>query len=1441
MIDNYLRYMLLFVRYTLCLAIVLSYSNSIHAAEVFTPGIYVNDANGDQYIVSGSNGSNGRSFWTIVSIHNSNNYFSGIWETGPAVGNSILAGTSNIVNYPSGYGPGRSYGVIGKNNRSGWYSGNALAAYGSGSTISIADLSSNGSTRDQFTLSLSTAKTLDSASEQYSSGIYRDFTGYGYLVSGAPSQSGRTAWTIVSLPDNPKVFNASWETGPAIGNSMLAGSSNISSYAPGYLPGRSYGVVGQTDFSGWYNGDFFAAVRAGDTISVSKLSYRGSTSDQFVLIKENSSSVSYGTGSENFSPGYYRSQDGKRYLVSGSGIANGRKFWTIASVSMPTIFNACWETGPAVGNSLLAGDSDISNYSAGYAAGRSYGVIGDNNISGWYNGYFLAAIQTGDTISLSYLGSRGSTSNQFVLTKEPGSADPLGPNTESYLAGTDYSDARGRTYTVSGSGGMWSVSGTNGTNFNAQWQTGPATSNTLLAGSSNISNYPQGYLAGRSYGVVGNNNFSGWYSGSYLAAARAGNTISLSRLSYDGSTSDQFTVTKGGTGGTGNAGKIALGASAYYVNKFDGKAVIRVTRTDGGVGMVAAMYSTTDGTAHSSTDYIPVSNTMLAWNDGDTESKFININIPNTASANTSFTITLSTPVGGAAIGSQATATVVIISDIKYFIDHYFDYTPPTPSLSTTATNPTKTSPIPISINFSKAVTGFAMNDIIATNGTLSGFTGSGKNYSVNVTPIADGLVTIRVPEGIAQDGSGNKNTASTVLSLTYDNTAPTVTLSSTASSPTGVSPIPVAITFSENVSNFDISDITVTNGSTSAFTGSGKNYSVNITPTANGTVTVRVPAGVAQDGAGNKNMVSADFSLIYDNTGPAVALTTTAPNPTKTSPIPVRIAFSEAVIGFVMGDITVTNGTLSGFTGAGANYSVKVTPIANAPVTVRVPAGVAQNGSGNYNRDSTALSITFDNKGPKAVLSSATPNQTNSPIPVSITFTEAAIGFVMKDITVTNGKLSEFTGSGANYSVKVTPIANGPVTVKVLAGIAQDEAGNKNVPSNILSRIYDRTSPKVTLSSTAANPTKTSPVPVTITFSESVTGFDMGLITVKNGTLSGFRGSGKSYSVRVTPTKKGVVSLKVNANAARDAAGNGNTASALLARTFTGIPKIKASAGPNQNIHGPYEVKLSGVNSRSGKEQVSYQWKQLDGPIVELSDISAAESTFIAPSPGAGGDSLKFQLTTTTADGTQSRDTCIVNITSGNIPPVANAGMPQTVSSRDIVRLDGSDSSDPDDGIASFGWKQLAGLRVALSEVNSMKPTFVAPDAGHSGGSLLFELTVTDNGGLRSKSVCIVNVQGENDPPDASAGADQKVSAGMFVALDGSASSDKDDGIASYEWKQLLGKPVHLSYPTNTNPIFVAPQPDSESEILIFQLLVTDKGGLKSQSEVKITVEKER
>ena len=87
-------------------------------------------------------------------------------------------------------------------------------------------------------------------------------------------------------------------------------------------------------------------------------------------------------------------------------------------------------------------------------------------------------------------------------------------------------------------------------------------------------------------------------------------------------------------------------------------------------------------------------------------------------------------------------------------------------------------------------------------------------------------------------------------------------------------------------------------------------------------------------------------------------------------SPVSVTVTFSEPVSGFTVDDITVVNGTASGFSGSDgvAVYTFEVTPTSLDEVTVDIPAGVATDGEGNDNTPAPRLSLgipyDFDGSG---------------------------------------------------------------------------------------------------------------------------------------------------------------------------------------------------------------------------------------------------------------------------------------------------------------------------------------------------------------------------------------------------------------------------------------------------------------------------------------------
>ncbi|MEE4196240.1 MAG: Ig-like domain-containing protein [Bacteroidales bacterium] len=99
------------------------------------------------------------------------------------------------------------------------------------------------------------------------------------------------------------------------------------------------------------------------------------------------------------------------------------------------------------------------------------------------------------------------------------------------------------------------------------------------------------------------------------------------------------------------------------------------------------------------------------------------------------------------------------------------------------------------------------------------------------------------------------------------DGTSPEVTISSTISETTETSPVPVTIEFSEQITMLGAEDITIENGEVSNITTADYVlFSADITPLAQGTVTVSIPQGVTTDLPGNPNNASNTFEMVYES-----------------------------------------------------------------------------------------------------------------------------------------------------------------------------------------------------------------------------------------------------------------------------------------------------------------------------------------------------------------------------------------------------------------------------------------------------------------------------------------------------------------------------------------------------------------------------------------------
>jgi LPXTG-site transpeptidase (sortase) family protein len=216
--------------------------------------------------------------------------------------------------------------------------------------------------------------------------------------------------------------------------------------------------------------------------------------------------------------------------------------------------------------------------------------------------------------------------------------------------------------------------------------------------------------------------------------------------------------------------------------------------------------------------------------------------------------------------------------------------------------DPTNSSPINFTTIFSETVTGFDSSDVAFTGSTISGtlsasVTGTGPIYNISVTGMTGtGKVVVSIPTGVALDSTGKANSASTSTdnSVTYDVTAPIVTLNQAIgqSDPANNDPINFTAIFSKaiNKSVFVASDITlggtVTGILSAVITEIAPNNSTTFNiavsgMTGDGTVNASIQADRVTDLSGNGNTASTslDNSVTYYqnvNISPAVLKTVT-------------------------------------------------------------------------------------------------------------------------------------------------------------------------------------------------------------------------------------------------------------------------------------------------------------------------------------------------------------------------------------------------------------------------------------------------------------------------------------------------------------------------------------------------------------------------------------
>ena len=474
-----------------------------------------------------------------------------------------------------------------------------------------------------------------------------------------------------------------------------------------------------------------------------------------------------------------------------------------------------------------------------------------------------------------------------------------------------------------------------------------------------------------------------------------------------------------------------------------------------------------------------------------------------------------------------------------------------------------------VTITFNEAVSDLDLGDLAVSNGDLSNLATSdgGVTWTATFTPtpgIFSATNHITLDNSGVHDAAGNAGAGTTDSNnVLIDGVRPTATVEVASPSIKAGETSLVTVTFSEAVTNFSNSDLTIVNGTLSTLITSDGGITWTGTLTPNSAVEdasnlITLNNTTYQDLSGNAGVGTTDSNnYAIDTLVPTATIVVADPQLTAGETTMVTITFSEAVTSFDNNDLSVPNGTLSAVSSSdgGITWTATFTPTVNVRDTTNLislnNAGVKDLAGNDGIGITNSANFTIDTVRPNATIVISDPVLgIGETALVTITFNQAVTDFSNADLTISNGTLSAVTSSdgGTTWTATFTPSGNttdaSNQVVLDNSGVQAAGSGNVGVGSSVSNNYaVDTERPTATVVVATDHLGVGGSSVVTITFSEAVSGLDLGDLTTDNGTLSGLSTSDNiTYTATLTPVggiNQGNNHIVLDSSGVIDGAGN--------------------------------------------------------------------------------------------------------------------------------------------------------------------------------------------------------------------------------------------------------------------------------------------------------------